>query len=482
MDEALAEPSSPPLPPVRADRTVGKMFAVVGFGDALARIIAFGATAYVATRLGPGPYGVIAVASAIVLYFSHVADFSVEVLGARALARDPARVDTLVPPLVVARLLLAAACIVVLTIVGLVFLPQPKGIVLAVTSLGLLPVAASTRFVFLATSRPVAAALARVIGELLFFLTVLAIVRDTNDLASVPLSRLAGEGIAALLLVALLRRSGYVLPVRHDPGQVKPLFAGALPLVGHAILGLAIFNSDLIFLDVLKGERAVGVYAAAYTLVSFLLNVGVVYGNILLPALTREGVDAARQRTLFDTAMVQVLAAALPLAVGGYLLADGLIGLVFDPQFADGVPALRVLIWSIVVAWVRNVVQMGLIARDQQAFVLRTSVWSAVANVALNVALIPPFGLIGAAVATLATEIFRTVVAAWYAARLGLPFGVTRRLWRPVVAAATMAAALSVVPRVQVLLAIAGGAAIYVMVLLLTKGIRFDRGRPHLHL
>ena len=59
------------------------MFAVLGLGEALARLVAFGATVYVARRLGADVYGVIAVAAAIVLYFSHVADFSVEVLGAR---------------------------------------------------------------------------------------------------------------------------------------------------------------------------------------------------------------------------------------------------------------------------------------------------------------------------------------------------------------------------------------------------------------
>ena len=199
-----------------------------------------------------------------------------------------------------------------------------------------------------------------------------------------------------LILLAVLTRFGYRLPIRRAPDVVRPIFAAATPLVAHAILGLAIFNSDLVFLRALKDARTAGMYAAAYTLISFLLNIGVTYGFSLLPVLTREGGgdgDPVRERTLFDHAMIQVVTVALPIAAGGCLLAGGLIELVFGARYAGAVPALRVLIWSIVAAWIRNVVQMGLIARHQQSFVLRTSVWSAAANLVLNLVLIPPYGM-----------------------------------------------------------------------------------------
>ena len=199
--------------------------------------------------------------------------------------------------------------------------------------------------------------------------------------------------------------------------------------------------------------------------------------------LAREGTDTAdpeRQRMLFDHAMIQGVTVALPIAAGGCLLASGLLGLVFGPTYLAAVPALQVLIWSIVVAWVRNVVQMGLIARHRQSFVLRTSAWSAAANLALNLALIPRYGMIGAAVATLATETLRTVVGAVYSARLGLPFGVASRLWRPVIATSAMALILWLVPMPGVLVAVAAGMLVYGLGLVVTGGVRFVNGRPEL--
>ena len=457
------------------------MFAVLGVGEALARIIGFAGTVYVARRLGADAYGVIAVAAAIVLYFSHIADFSVEFIGVRTIAQDRGAVDRLVPPLLATRLMLATACIAVLVLAGFFILPQPDGAILAVTSLGLLTVAGSTRWVYLGIERPATVALARTGSELLALALVVAFVRDSGDMSVVPLSRVAGDGAMVVVLALVLRRFGYSLPMRHTRGVVRPILASASPLVAHAILGLVIFNGDLIFLRALRDARTAGMYAAAYTLISFLLNLGVTFGSSLLPVLAREAGDPSRQRASFDHAMIQALAVALPIAAGGCLLAGGLMHLMFGATYAAAVPALRILVWSIVVAWVRNVVQMGLIARHEQSFVLRTSLWSAAANVALNLLLIPRFGMTGAALATVATETIRTLIALVYSSRLGLPFGVATRLWRPIVATAAMATVLHFVPMDAVLPAVLSGAAVYGVAIVATGGVRMVNGVPQLH-
>lgn len=463
-----------------ADRAVGRIFAVLGLGDAVARILGFIATVYVARRLGADVYGVISVAMAIVLYCSHVADFSVEAIGAREIAHRRDAVAEIVPPLIAARLLLALACVIVLSVAGLVFLPQPDGVVLAITSLTLFATASSTRFVFVGMEQPGAAAAARVTGELLFLVLVVLFARDAGDIAKVPLARLIGEGAAVIGLALLLRARGFGLAVRRAPGVARPILAKASPLVAHAILGLVIYNSDLIFLRALRDAATAGMYAAAYTLVSFLLNVGVTYGNSLLPVLTRLAPEPERQRALYHTSMTQALTVALPVAVGGAMLAGGLMQAVFGAKYLAATAALRILIWSIVAAYVRTVTTYTLIAHHQQAFVLRTTVWSAVINLVLNLLLIPRWGMPGAAAATLATEALRTLIGLGYGSRFGFGAGFLPRLWRPLVATAAMALLLWKVEMPNVFAAVAAGVVAYGVVLLMTGGIRVREGRPAL--
>lgn len=463
-----------------ADRAVGRAFATLGLGEALARLVSFTATVWIARRLGADAYGIVSVALAIVGYFTLIADYSIEVMGARELAHDRTSVDRITGPLVVQRLLIAATCIVLIAGTGLLILPQPDGAILAACAFSLLATASSTRFVFVGLERPGATATARVGGELVGLLAVMLLARDAADLGNVPATRVLGDGIAVVAMVLVLRRRGFTLPARYDPSLARPVLAKAAPLVGHAVLGLLIFNSDLIFLRFLRDEQTAGHYAAAYALVSFLLNIGVAYGVSLLPVFTRLAGDPPKQRQLYDDAMTQLLTVALPVAVGGFLVAGGLIGSVFGEGYAASTTPLRILIWSVLAAGVRTVGTYSLIALGQQSFVLKTTAWSAAINLVLNFVLIPAWGMPGAAVATLATEALRTVIGLAYATRFGLRFGWVRRLWRPLLCAAVMALVLEFVTAPHVALAIVMGAATYGITLMLVGGLRFAAGKPAL--
>src|SRR5262245_23447781 len=53
---------------------VARGFLALGAGEAVSRLIAFGATIYAARVLGPAAYGVLGVATAVVLYLNRIAD------------------------------------------------------------------------------------------------------------------------------------------------------------------------------------------------------------------------------------------------------------------------------------------------------------------------------------------------------------------------------------------------------------------------
>ena len=449
----------------------------MGLGDALARGIAFVATIYLARVLGVGGYGVVALAAAVTLYLAQLADFGVETLGIREVAEDPTAIDERVPPILLARMLIAAGLIVVTLPVALLLLPQPEGAVIAAYSLTLIPIAASSRWVHLGleSARPVG--IARTIGESVMIILVLTLVRRTGDIWSVPLAQFAGESAAALLLLGLLARRGFGLRVCWAPERVRPVFHRAWPLVAHGLLGLLIFNSDLVFLRLFRDLASVGYYAAGYTLISFLLNLGVAYGMALLPTLTRLGARTNEERDLYHTAQAQVFTAGLPVALGGALLAVELVQQVFGLSYLPAGAALQVLIWSVPVSLLRNVAISALVARSRQDQVLRTTTGSTVLNLVLNVVLIPRYGIMGAAWATVATELLRTILALRFAAEEGLVVLPLRRLGRATVSGLAMVALLMVVRPANLWAAIAFGGIAYLGVLTAVGGVQFRRGQ-----
>jgi O-antigen/teichoic acid export membrane protein len=437
--------------------------------------VAFGATVYIARTLGAAGYGIVGVAAAVLLYFYYIADCGVEVLGVREIAADAGRVHGVAPAVLGVRLLVGAGLAGLLAIVGLLVLPQPDGAVLACYGLTLLAVGGNTRWVHLGLEQTRWAATARALGEATMLLLVLLLVHGTSDVARVPLAQFVGDALAALALAFWLGSRTRPIRVEWNWSVARPVLVAGWPLAANAILGLMVFNSDLIFLRIFHTPATVGQYAAAYTLISFLLNLGTTYGQSLLPTLTRQ-LGTGQERSLYDMAMAQVFAAGLPIAAGGALTAPLIIPLVFGPGYEPGVLALEILLWSIPIAFFRNVPQTALIAVGRQDQVLRITFWAAVLNLALNLGLIPRYGIPGAAIATLATELIRTVATLASAGRVGFPLTDPRRFWRVAVAGGTMAAALVVLHPATLSFALGVGVATYSLALAAVGGIRFHSG------
>lgn len=460
-------------------RLVARNFFTLGSGEAIARIIAFAATVYVARVLGPESYGIIELAAAIALYFSRVADFGIDLgLGVREIASRRGDLDRLAPAVLTARILIALVLVGALAAFGLLVLPPEEGRVLAVYGVSLLAVGLSTRWIHIGLEKTAWVSVARTVGELAMVGLVFGFVRSSEDLIRVPAAKVVGDLLAVLIMAVLVRRFGIRLAPRLDWEILKPLARRAWPLVVSALLGLMIYNSDLIFIRIFTGRSAaVGYYAAAYTLIGFLANLGIAYSISLLPTLTRLADHRERQLGLFQTAHAHVFAVGLPIAIGGSLLAPQIISLVFGPAYEPAVLALRIVVWSVPLGLLRDVSIAGLIASGREDRVMRLTAWATGLNLLLNVLLIPPFGIYGAAIASVLTEFFRMLLAFRVAGAFGWPMPHASRLWRSLVAGACMAGGLSVLGPFSLPVMIALGIPMYFGTLALIGGIRFRKGQ-----
>lgn len=458
------------------DRQVARNFLALGGGEVFSRLILFAATLYLARVLGAESYGLMALAAGATLYLAKIADFAIETMGTYEVARAAVPLPRLVSAVLGARLALAGVLVLVTVSCAQAFLPYPARTILSLFSLTLIPVAASTRWVHLGheSARPVG--ITRVIGEAVGLAIILATVHDGADLWLVPIAQLLGECLVVTILYVLLIRGGLPLRLSWDPATALPVFRRALPLVAQLMLGLILYNSALGFLRVMRDNASVGFYSAAYTLISFLANLGIAYGISLLPTITRLGAGTQGERALYHTALAQIFAWSFPISVGGCLLADPIIALAFGPDYASAGALLQVLIWAIPLSMLRNVPRNALVARGHQGLVLRATVYAVAANLLANLLLIHLFGTMGAAVATVLTESLSGVLMLYYGARQGLAFVPLRRLSKSAVAGLIMGGTVAACAAQPMLLRAALGAGVYAAALGLLGGIRVRRG------
>ncbi len=443
-------------------------------GEVAARILGFVATIVLARTLGAEGFGVIGFALTVRLYLVVLVEGGLDSVGVRRVALDPTFLQHTAPALIIARVVLALALIGVTSLGGILLLPAPDGTILALISLTLIPLALNLRWACLGLGRARSAAGARILADGLFLLLVLLLVRRGADLTRVPLLQLAAEGAGAASLGIGL--AGVIGPIRWRGwwNRALPVLRSARPLALHALLGLVMFNADVLFLRGFHGTAAVGVYVAVYAPVSFFLNIGVTYYHSLLPTLARSHGEGRVDRSAFQLGVRQVLALGIPVAVGGVLVTGSLLQTLYGPEYLRGGPALGLLLLSLPISLLRNVGQAGLVASDRHPLVLAASVRGVAVNLVLNVLLIPRWGLLGAAGATLGTELVRTALVLRSAHREGYEARIVSAGWHAALAAGVMALVLWAVP-LPLWIGVPTGALVYLLALAPGGGLRLVR-------
>lgn len=467
----MTAPSSHDASVARFERS----FLALAAGDALARATGFAATVYLARTLGADPFGVVALAAAIALYPAGIADFGIAIVGGREVASDVARARRLAPALITARFLVACAAAAAMAGLSHALLRPPESVVLSAYALTLLPVGLNATWILVGLEDARPAGVARVAGSLLVLAATVVLVRGAADLVRAPLAVLAGELLTVAVVLVAVGRRGFRIRPCWDPSAVGPVFRSALPLVGYSLLTLAIYNADLVFVRLFHDRAAVGNYAVAYALVTLLVNAGVIYGQSLVPALTRlrsEGGDGA----LLQTSYARMLALALPAAVGGGMLAPLIITTFFGAEYQAAPLALAVLLCSVPVAVIRCAATSAIVAGGGGAALFRITIRAALVTAVLDLALIPGFGILGAALASVATE----AALAWWALRcardLGYPDPELRRFGVAAVGCAFMAVALAALAEAPLFVSVPAGALVYGATLVACGALRVRRG------
>ena len=459
-----------------SQQQVARSFAALGGGEAVSRLLAFATTVYLARVLGAEGYGVIALAVGANLYLTKIADFAIEAVGTHEVARNIGSLPRLVSAVMGARIALTCVLIVVSVAAAQAFVPDPERAVLSLYFLTLLPIAANTKWVHMGRGNPRAVGVTRVVGEAIVLGIVVLAVQGARQLWLVPIAQFVGETAVVGILYGLLVRAGIRFRLSWDPAKAAPVFRRALPLLAQILLSMVLYNSDLIFLRFIAGSASVGLYAAAYTLISFVGNLGSAYCMSLLPTLTSLGANTDGERALYQTALAHTFAVVIPISIGGQFLAIGIIETAFGPGYLPAGPALQILVWTIPFSTFRAVPWAALVARGRQNLLLRATVYGVGANVLLNMALIPFFGIKGAAVATVLTESLTGLLMLYYGAQHGLGFIPIGRFVKPAAAGLSMAAALMLLAPGPLLVRGAVGVGVYGFALVLLRAIRLRRG------
>lgn len=215
------------------------------------------------------------------------------------------------------------------------------------------------------------------------------------------------------------------------------------PLALNAWIGVPNGNVAVYFLGMFAPTAAVGLFTASRRFANVANNVFGAFGSVLSPMAA--DLHAAGQRShlarLYQTASRWVLAVGMPIFLVQIFFGAALLSL-FGPGFTAARPALAVLAAGQLVNYATGMATLVLVMSGHSRLALINNVAELSLSLALDLALIPRYGLLGAAWATageLSVMNVVLVIEVWRLTGL-LPYSAA--FAKPLIAGAAAAAAV----------------------------------------
>jgi O-antigen/teichoic acid export membrane protein len=218
------------------------------------------------------------------------------------------------------------------------------------------------------------------------------------------------EGFVELVLgLAFVRRIWRGKPQTDLDQRPGEILSRSFPFALVSVMVVLHFTIDTVLLSRLKNEIVVAWYNASFRLMAALLFLPETFASTLYPLLSRKHEDRHAFASWLDPSFRSVLLAGLAIGIVFLLSGRWVITLLYPPDFQPAAPVLRVLGMAVPLVFANAVLGVALNALNREGVRFRAALAGVLVSVALNLLLIPRYGHMGAAAATLATHFFVTL-------------------------------------------------------------------------
>ena len=218
--------------------------------------------------------------------------------------------------------------------------------------------------------------------------------------------------IAVGIIFIYFRLGGQRL--RFSPALGKELFSRSKYYIVSGLMVTIFAQTDKIMIKLMIDETATGYYGAAVacaTMTNFFFTA-------IIDSFRPSIYDGQKQsEAVFEHRLTLLYTAVIYLALGQSAVMAGfapwIIRLLYGAKYMPATNSLRIIVWYTTFSYLGAVRNIWILAKDKQQLLWKINLTGALVNVALNAVLIPFWGINGAAVASLITQIFTNVITGY---------------------------------------------------------------------
>ncbi|HOF50622.1 MAG TPA: flippase [Candidatus Colwellbacteria bacterium] len=394
------------------NKTIAKNSFLMLLGQTVGRLLRAGIIIYAARILGADSWGSLENALSISALFVIFADLGINSLLIREANRKPEeRKAYLATSLIIKTSLVAILAVLMNVFAGK--LSNLPGAIVLMPIVALIFIFDSLRDLGISLSRSlekmeIEAAVNIVTNLFIVILGFLALRQfGTNQSFAVAYS--IGAAIGTIAVFVPLKKYFQGIWKSFDKKLVKPIILSAWPFGLVSLLGIVMINIDMMMLGLISTAAEVGFYSAAQKPIQFIYIIPSLISAAFLPSLSRlacknDKKDCFRDR--IEQGVKATLFIALPAAIGGAILAEPIMLLLYGSGYIAATTSFMILCLTFVVVFPSALVVNAAFAaeRNQKEFVVY-AVLGIAGKIILDLIFIPLFGIIGAAVSTMLNQI-----------------------------------------------------------------------------
>lgn len=214
------------------------------------------------------------------------------------------------------------------------------------------------------------------------------------------------------LLFSLRRYIGWLF-FGFDFPLAKKIVSWAWPFAAGSLIGYILTYTDSLMLGWMKPIDSVGLYSAALKIPQILMIPAGLIATATLPAISRLAAEKEKLKIFVRKTSEMLIYLALPLIVGGIILARPIMMTVFGSQYLMGAPVFQIIIPLILLVYLNGILGNVFFAKNLQKTTMVFSAIAAGLNVFLNYLLIPQYSFVGAAGATILSQFLNFTLLLW---------------------------------------------------------------------
>lgn len=385
-----------------------KNFSIISIGNGISILFIFLTNIYLARVLLPGNYGKVIYAQTLVQYLIIIADLGLSGWGTREVAKYRDKLGMYVNNILSIRLIISFLLMILFTAIILIEkgVSKEMKILLITSSLFLIPAGLNVEWAWQGIERMALVGVFRITAQFFPLIFFLMFVRNADDFLTVPFLRFAGTIIVASAILFFLRVRLRKIPLSY----IKVYLKGSLYFWLITLLVQVYHGSDIVFLKMFRFPEEVGLYSASFKLTSVLLIVFGWLNTSIFPALSNlyhsDLEEFQKIRKLY--LRISILIGAV-LIIISFIFGDKLILLFLGSEYKGSIPVFQLLMLGIAILTINGPYAQSLIAMGFEKHILIQVFTCAVANLSLNLLLIPGYGVIGASWSYIITQSISTL-------------------------------------------------------------------------